>query len=118
MTIASLAGYHEALDFLFAFGLGIVFQYLAIVPMRGLSPGQGLIAALKADTLSLIAWQVGMYGFMALGQFILLPALGAQRAEVDTAEFWFLMQLAMVAGFATSYPVNWWLVATGIKERM
>lgn len=53
------------LDFLFAFGLGIVFQCFAIVPMRGLSPGRGLLAALKADTASLIAWQVGMYGFMA-----------------------------------------------------
>jgi hypothetical protein len=34
----------------------------AIVPMRGLSPGKGLVAAVKADTLSLISWQVGMYG--------------------------------------------------------
>ncbi len=41
------------LDFLFAFGLGIVFQYFAIVPMRGLSFGAGIVAALKADTLSL-----------------------------------------------------------------
>lgn len=106
------------LDFLFAFGLGIVFQYFAIVPMRGLSPGKGLIAAVKADTLSLVAWQVGMYGFMALAQFVLLPGLHAPRAEVDTAEFWFVMQIAMLAGFVTAYPVNWWLVSTGIKERM
>ncbi|MHB2211474.1 DUF4396 domain-containing protein [Methylobacterium sp. CM6257] len=106
------------LDFIFAFGLGIVFQYFAIVPMRGLSPGEGLVAALKADTLSLISWQVGMYGFMALTQFALLPALGAPRAEVDTAEFWFLMQIAMAAGFVTAYPVNWWLISVGIKERM
>lgn len=106
------------LDFLFAFGLGIVFQYFAIVPMRGLSAGEGIWAALKADTLSLASWQIGMYGFMALGQFVLLPALGAPRAEVNTAEFWFLMQIAMVAGFFTAYPVNWWLVSAGIKERM
>ncbi|MCX4195014.1 DUF4396 domain-containing protein [Methylobacterium organophilum] len=106
------------LDFLFAFGLGIVFQYLAIVPMRGLSPGAGIVAALKADTLSLISWQVGMYGFMALAQFALLPAVGAPRAEVNTVEFWFVMQLAMAAGFVTAYPVNWWLVSAGIKERM
>lgn len=106
------------LDFAFAFALGIVFQYYAIAPMRGLSPGRGLIAALKADTLSLMAWQVGMYGFMALGQFVLLPRLGAPRAAVDSVEFWFLMQLAMIAGFITSYPVNWWLVSSGIKERM
>lgn len=56
------------LDFAFAFSLGIVFQYFAIVPMRRLTPSQGLVAALKADTLSLIAWQVGMYATMALFQ--------------------------------------------------
>jgi len=106
------------LDFVFAFGLGIVFQYYAIVPMRGLSPGQGIVAALKADTLSLIAWQIGMYGFMAFAQFTLFPKLAGQPAPVNSAEFWFAMQVAMVAGFVTSYPVNWWLVSAGIKERM
>lgn len=29
-----------------------------------------------------------------------------------------MMQIAMVAGFITSYPVNWWLVSKGIKEKM
>jgi hypothetical protein len=29
-----------------------------------------------------------------------------------------MMQLAMIAGFGTSYPVNWWLITKGIKERM
>lgn len=102
------------LDFVFAYALGIGFQYYAIVPMRGLSPGKGLVAALKADTLSLIAWQVGMYDLMALVQFGLYPRLGGQRAPVNSVEFWF----AMVTGFLTSYPVNWWLIESGIKERM
>jgi len=48
------------LDFVFAFSLGILFQYFAIVPMRNLSPGEGIIAAIKTDTLSLVAWQAGM----------------------------------------------------------
>jgi hypothetical protein len=106
------------LDFLFAFGLGIVFQYFAIVPMRDLSPGEGIIAVLKADTASLVAWQVGMYGFMAFAQFYVFGYLFGHRAPVNTAEFWFAMQGAMIAGFLTSYPVNWWLVRSGIKERM
>jgi hypothetical protein len=106
------------LDFIFAFLLGIVFQYFAIVPMRKLSPGQGVVAALKADTLSLTAWQIGMYGFMALAQFYLLGRLLGHRAEVDTPEFWFMMQIAMIAGFITAYPVNWWLVSSGVKEKM
>ena len=106
------------LDFVFAFALGIVFQYFAIVPMRKLSPGQGIVAALKADTLSLIAWQVGMYGFMAFAQLYLLRHMLGHRAEVNTPEFWFMMQVAMIAGFITAYPVNWWLISSGIKEKM
>lgn len=106
------------LDFLFAFLLGIVFQYFAIVPMRGLSPREGIVAALKADTLSLISWQVGMYGAMALFQLLIYPAAFGTKAEVNTPEFWFAMQIAMIAGFATSYPVNWWLISAGIKEKM
>ena len=127
-TVAVWFGWHSlfeekmyavwVLDFVFAYALGIVFQYYAIVPMRGLSPGEGVVAAVKADTASLIAWQVGMYGLMALVQFWLYPHLAGQRAPVNSVEFWFAMQVAMVAGFLTSYPVNWWLVGSGIKERM
>lgn len=105
-------------DFVFAFAFGVVFQYFAIAPMRGLSFGAGLVAALKADTLSLTAWQVGMYGFMAFAQFYLFRHLLGVALEVDTPEFWFVMQIAMLAGFCTSYPVNWWLIRTGIKEGM
>lgn len=33
-------------------------------------------------------------------------------------EFWFVMQIAMRAGFATSYPVNGLLRRKGIEEKM
>ena len=59
-----------------------------------------------------------MYGFMAWAQFYLLPNLGGRQAPANSTEFWFMMQIAMVAGFVTSYPVNWWLINSGIKERM
>ncbi|WP_425127136.1 DUF4396 domain-containing protein [Burkholderia gladioli] len=45
------------------------------------------------------------------------PAYGG-IANVASPEFWFAMQLAMLAGFATSYPVNWWLIHSGMKEKM
>ncbi|WXF90664.1 DUF4396 domain-containing protein [Curtobacterium flaccumfaciens pv. flaccumfaciens] len=105
-------------DFVIAFVLGIVFQYFAIAPMRGLGVRAGLVAALKADTLSIIAWQVGMYGLMAVWQLVVFPALVGGRASVFSPEFWVAMQLAMVAGFVCSYPVNAWLVRRGIKEAM
>jgi hypothetical protein len=77
-----------------------------------------LIAAIKADTLSLTAWQIGMYGFMAIAYFVTFRyGLGVKLAT-DTVEFWFMMQIAMLCGFMTSYPVNWWLIRAGLKERM
>jgi hypothetical protein len=106
------------LDFILAFALGIVFQYFTIAPMRGLGLWDGIVAAVKADTLSLAAWQIGMYGFMAIAQFYFFRALIGVKLEVDTPEFWFMMQIAMLAGFATAYPVNWWLIRTGLKEKM
>ncbi|BBC72459.1 conserved hypothetical protein [Altererythrobacter sp. B11] len=106
------------LDYLVAFLLGVIFQYFTIKPMRDLSVGQGIWQAVKADAASITSWQVGMYGLMALIQFAWFrPAYGG-LAEVSTPEFWFAMQLAMLAGFCTAFPVNWWLVRAGLKERM
>lgn len=105
-------------DYLFAYSFGIVFQYFTIAPMRGLSFGQGVLAAVKADTLSLTAWQVGMYGFMAIAYFVIFRDGFGVRLKTNTPEFWFMMQIAMFCGFATSYPVNWWLLRVGLKEKM
>ena len=60
-------------DFVLAFTLGIAFQYFAIAPMRNLSVGDGIIAALKADTLSLSAFEIGLFGWMALIQLVFFP---------------------------------------------
>ncbi len=105
-------------DFVLAFGFGIIFQYFSIAPMRGLGFGNGMIAATKADALSLTAWQVGMYGFMAVAHFWLFGTILGVKLEPTRPEFWFMMQIAMLCGFITSYPMNWWLIRRGVKERM
>ena len=102
------------IDYIAAFAFGILFQYFTIVPMKNLAPGKGIIEAIKADTLSLTAWQVGMYGWMAIATFLIF----GHDLEKTSPVFWFMMQIAMFAGFVTSYPVNWWLLEQGIKEKM
>lgn len=106
------------LDYIFAYALGVFFQYFTIAPMRGLSFWPGLVAAIKADTLSLTAWQVGMYGFMAIAAFAIFGRVLGATLRTDMPEFWFMMQIAMICGFVTAYPVNWWLLRAGIKEPM
>jgi hypothetical protein len=101
-------------DYALAYAFGIAFQFFAIVPMRHLSILPGLRAAVKADTLSLTAFEVGLFGWMALSYFVLFhpPLMPNQPA------FWFMMQIGMAIGFLTSYPANWFLIRSGIKEAM
>jgi len=105
-------------DLLLAFLFGIAFQYWAIVGMRRLSVGKALVGALKADAASIAAWQIGMYGCMAAIQLLWIAPVYGAVAPVDSAAFWFFMQIAMLCGFATSFPVNWLLVRAGVKEKM
>ncbi|WP_425264254.1 DUF4396 domain-containing protein [Streptomyces bungoensis] len=65
LTIAGKPLYADfLLDFAFAWLLGIGFQYFTIVPMRDVGPAQGLFAAVKADTFSIPAFQVGLFAGM------------------------------------------------------
>lgn len=102
-------------DFIGAWSLGVVFQYFTIKPMRNLSVFGGIWAAIKADTLSITTFQVGMYGWMALVYFKLFPQ---PHLHPNQAAYWLLMQIAMVCGFVTALPVNWLLVKIGWKEAM
>jgi hypothetical protein len=83
--------------------------------MRGLGPRDGLVAALKADALSLTAFEVGLFGWMAVIQLVFYPG---RHLHPDHAGYWSLMQAGMILGFLTAYPVNWWLIRRGLKERM
>jgi Domain of unknown function (DUF4396) len=104
-----------AVEFLLAYCFGIAFQYLAIKSMREVSPQQAIVGAVKADTLSLVAYEVGMFGWMAVVVFLLIPE---HLLDPTTAVFWFMMQIGMVLGFVTTYPANWLLVRSGVKTAM
>ncbi len=104
-----------AVEFVLAYCFGIAFQYVAIKSMQKVSPQQAVIGAVKADTLSLVAYEVGMFGWMAIVVFLLLPA---HPLDPTMAVFWFMMQIGMILGFITTYPANWLLVRWGVKSAM
>jgi len=82
--------------------------------MRHLGSREGVIAAFKADTLSLIAFEVGLFAWMALSSFVFFH----HDLHPDHPVYWFMMQVGMTIGFATSFPMNWLLIKKGIKEKM
>ena len=102
-----------AVDYVLALIIGVFFQYAGLASMshdRGLSLW---FRAFKVDFLSLTAWQVGMYGWMAIAVFLLVGPMSP-----DQPVFWLMMQISMVCGFITAYPMNWWLIRIGIKSAM
>ena len=105
------------LDFIAAWAVGIVFQFFAIKPMReDLSLAGAIWAAIKADTLSILAFQIGMYLFMAVVYFKLFSA--PHHLTPFDPRYWLMMQIAMICGFATSFPMNRLLIGLGLKEAM
>lgn len=102
-------------EFLLAYIFGVAFQFFPIRSMRELSPGKALVEAIKADTLSLVAFEVGMFAWMAIVDYLLMPS---QPPKPDSPVFWFMMQIGLVLGFATTYPANWLLIRWGIKSGM
>jgi len=55
----------------------------------------------------------GMVPTMMLLRRGLAPAPGP-----ESPAFWFVMSMALLAGFAIAYPTNWWLVANNLKHGM
>jgi hypothetical protein len=102
-------------DFVLAWSLGVLFQYFTIVPMReGVSRLQGVWLAIRADTFSILAFQLGLFGWMAISHFLLWN----EPLKINTPAHWWMMQVGMVIGFFTAWPVNRWLIRKGWKEKM
>ncbi|HEY3778325.1 MAG TPA: DUF4396 domain-containing protein [Rhizomicrobium sp.] len=102
-------------EFGLAYLFGIAFQYFPIRAMRRIAPHEAIVDAVKADTLSLTAFEIGMFAWMAAIWFLLMPS---QRPDASNVVFWFMMQIGMMLGFVTTYPANWLLIRWGVKRGM
>jgi Domain of unknown function (DUF4396) len=112
---AAALGPEYILDLPLAWTFGILFQYFVIAPLRcQLGELAPLRDAIKSDTLSVLSFEVGLFGWMALSHYVIWqPPL-----PINSSSHWFMMQIGMMLGFLTSWPVNRWLLIKGIKEPM
>ncbi len=116
VTIAGATLYPElAVDFALAWTLGIAFQYFTIAPMRtDIGRGKAIWLAIRADTLSILSFQIGMAAWMILSARV----LWSPPLPINSAAHWWMMQIAMIIGYATAWPVNRWLIGKRWKEKM
>lgn len=96
----------------FAFGL-LIFQSLFMRDMLGGSYLLALRRSFMPEWLSMNAVMAGMVPVM-----VILMSRDMTAMEATSLRFWGVMSLATLVGFATAFPVNWWLVATGLKHGM
>ncbi|HET7379780.1 MAG TPA: DUF4396 domain-containing protein [Gaiellales bacterium] len=113
--LTAALGPEYILDLPLAWTFGILFQYFVIAPLRGqvgqLAP---LGDAIKSETLSVLSFEVGLFGWMALSHYV----IWRPEPPIDSSGHWFTMQIGMTLGFLTSWPVNRWLLRKGVKEPM
>lgn len=102
-----------ALEYSLGFGFGwTIFQALFMREMAG-SYRQSLAKTFLPEFLSMNVLMTAMMPIAALGRYL----VGGKLSPLAPA-FWFVMSMALLAGFVVAYPMNWWLVAKGLKHGM
>ena len=81
--------YPFVLDFVLALAFGIIFQYFSIAPMAGDYGWKTVVRSTKADILSLIFFEIGLFGWMAIFDILIFDC----KLEMNTAVYWFMMQV-------------------------
>ncbi len=103
-----------SLEYILGFGFGwAVFQAFAMREMAGGSYLRSLQRTFLPEFLSMNLLMAGMVLTMRL----LMPHIDGS-ADPLAGGFWFVMSMALIVGFIVAYPINWWLVARGLKHGM
>ena len=114
-SVLALSGPADiALEYVLGFGFGwTIFQALFMRDMVGGSYSKSLQKTFLAEFLSMNTLMAAMLPISALGRFLIGSMLTPRMPE-----FWFVMSVALFAGFIVAYPMNWWLVSHGLKHGM
>lgn len=103
-----------ALEYALGFGFGwSIFQALFMRDMAGGSYLRALRRAFLPELLSMNCLMAGMVPVATLATKM-YPA----SHDPSGPAFWFVMSMALLVGFITAYPMNWWLVSRHMKHGM
>lgn len=111
-------GFPNGLDLIFEystaylFGL-LIFQALFMKSMLGGNYFVAIKKTIFSETVSMNMVMVGMIPVMAIGRG-LIPGGDDPKGLI----FWGIASVATIAGGITAYPINSWLVGTGLKHGM
>ena len=105
-------------DFLleYVLGFGFGWAFFQAFAMRD-AAGGSYVKSLKMTFLpELLSMNLLMTGMVITSRFAMRNVDGGD--DPTRPEFWFIMSMALIAGFVCAYPINWWLVANHMKHGM
>jgi hypothetical protein len=103
-----------ALEYVLGFGFGwSIFQALFMRGMAGGSYRRSLTGTFFPELLSMNCLMAGMVPVMSIAM-----ASTPGSRDPSAPSFWFIMSMALLVGFITAYPMNWWLVSRHMKHGM
>jgi hypothetical protein len=103
-----------ALEYVLGFAFGwSIFQALFMRSMAGGSYRRSLISTFVPELLSMNCLMAGMVPVMTLA----MKSVPVGH-DPSSPAFWFIMSMALLFGFITAYPMNWWLVTHHLKHGM
>ena len=113
--VLGLEGLAEvALEYILGFAFGwTIFQALFMRDQAGGSYRRALTTTFTPELLSMNLLMAGMVPTM-----MILMSRIPSGSDPMTANFWFVMSMALLVGFIFAYPMNWWLVAYHLKHGM
>lgn len=103
-----------SLEYALGFGFGwTIFQALFMRDMAGGSYKRALSSTFLPELLSMNFLMAGMVPVMTWAMKIV-----PMGHHPSGPAFWFIMSMALLVGFITAYPMNWWLVSHHLKHGM
>jgi len=116
-AVTSRLGLPTRADLLAEYAVGFlfgwtIFQALFMRSMAGGDYGRSLRMTFLPELVSMNAVMGGM---AALSVPWLQHLTGPGPGQPS---FWFVMSMSLTLGFVVAYPMNWWLVAAGLKHGM
>jgi hypothetical protein len=100
----------------YALGFGFGWAFFQAFAMRDMAGGSYLVSLRMTFLPELLSMNLLMTGMVLTSSFGMMHVGGAN--DPTRPQFWFIMSMALIAGFVCAYPINWWLVANHMKHGM
>lgn len=100
----------------YALGFGFGWAFFQSFAMRDMAGGSYLRSLRMTFLPEFLSMNVLMAAMIVTAAW-LKPMIQGGTDPLRPG-FWFVMSMALIAGFVLAYPMNWWLVARGLKHGM